>query len=118
VRGRLQRATQLRPGEQVKVEGGVPSLPRVDSSRLARSAGYELTGAYVEAEYQAPAPGSGAPALPEPAKTSQVNHISYAIQWFSFAAIAVIGWPVVLRRATRRPRKLPKRAAATAPGSC
>jgi cytochrome oxidase assembly protein ShyY1 len=102
VRGVLQRATTLREGEQVKDEGGLPSLPRVDTDHLATQTGYALLPAYVEAQYQSPAPAAGAPALPEPKKTSQVNHISYAIQWFSFAAIAVIGWPIVLRRSLRR----------------
>jgi cytochrome oxidase assembly protein ShyY1 len=102
VRGRLQRAAPLRPGEQAKVEAGVTSLPRVDPARVIAGASYRLLPAYVEAEFQQPLPPTDAPALPEPKKTARVNHVSYAIQWFSFAAIAVIGWPIVLRRATRR----------------
>jgi cytochrome oxidase assembly protein ShyY1 len=102
VRGILQRATTLREGEAVKKEGDLASLPRVDTDHLAQQAGYALLPAYVEAQYQSPPPAAGAPALPEPKKTSQVNHISYALQWFSFALIAVIGWPIVLRRSLRR----------------
>jgi cytochrome oxidase assembly protein ShyY1 len=109
VRGTLQPTSTMRATEQVKTEGGVPSLPRPDSAQVARVAGYPLRTAYITAQYQQPSGDAGAPALPEPRKTSQVNHISYAIQWFSFAAIAVIGWPIVLRRATRRqrPRRRP-----------
>ena len=107
VRGILQRATPLRPGEQVKTEGGVTSVPRVDLTRVATG---NVVPAYVVAQYQNPAPEGRAPALPKPAPTSQVNHISYAIQWFAFALIGVIGWPIVLRRATRRRRRLPQPA--------
>jgi cytochrome oxidase assembly protein ShyY1 len=102
VRGVLQRATRLREGEAVKQEGGLASLPRVDTDHLGQQTGYALLPAYLEAQYQSPAPAAGAPALPEPKKTSQVNHISYALQWFAFALIAVIGWPIVLRRSLRR----------------
>jgi cytochrome oxidase assembly protein ShyY1 len=109
VRGTWQPSSTMRPDEEVRTEGGVPSLPRPDTTEVARAAGYPLRAAYITAQYQQPSGASGAPALPEPRKTSEVNHISYAIQWFSFAAIAVIGWPIVLWRATRRrrPRRPP-----------
>lgn len=52
---------------------------------------------------QLPADGAeGAPPLPEPLPAlSQGNHLSYAVQWFSFATIAVIGFLVM---AFRRPK--------------
>ncbi|MCU1430653.1 MAG: hypothetical protein JWL83_4653 [Actinomycetia bacterium] len=102
VRGTLRPDTPLRAGETAKKESGVPSVPRADLALIARTTGAKLLPAYVVAEYQQPTPAKSAPQLPKPAKTTSVNHISYAIQWFSFAAIAVIGWPIVLRRATRR----------------
>ncbi|HEU0298658.1 MAG TPA: SURF1 family protein [Longimicrobium sp.] len=52
-------------------------------------------------------PGGGAedsPPVPEPLpELSEGNHLSYAVQWFSFAAIAVAGFLVV---AFRRPKSL------------
>jgi surfeit locus 1 family protein len=112
VRGVLQPVGALRPGEQAQVEDGLPSLPRVDLAHLGGSGGDKLLPAYLVAQSLAPAPTAGAPALPKPTSTAEVNqvdHISYAIQWFSFAAIAVIGWPIVLWHFTRRrrPRPLP-----------
>jgi cytochrome oxidase assembly protein ShyY1 len=101
VRGVMQDASPLRAGEQAKQEGGLVSLPRVDVTKIVPDANGVLAG-YVEAQYQEPAPGRDAPLLPEPKKVSDVNHVSYAFQWFSFAAIAVIGWPIVLRRALRK----------------
>ena len=37
-----------------------------------------------------------------PAFTDQGPHLNYAVQWFSFAAIALIGTPLVVRRKRRR----------------
>jgi surfeit locus 1 family protein len=112
VKGVLQRVDRLRPGEQVQVEDGLSTLPRVDPARLGGASGGKLLPAYLVAQSTSPAPATGAPALPKPTSTAEVNqvdHISYAIQWFSFAAIAVIGWPIVLWHFTRRrrPRPLP-----------
>ena len=40
--------------------------------------------------------------LPVPAFGDEGPHLSYAVQWFSFAAIALIGTPIVVRRQRRR----------------
>lgn len=40
--------------------------------------------------------------LPVPAFGDEGPHLSYAVQWFSFAAIALIGPPLVVRRQRRR----------------
>lgn len=40
--------------------------------------------------------------LPVPAFSDEGPHLSYAVQWFSFAAIALIGTPIVVRRQRRR----------------
>ena len=50
-----------------------------------------------------PATGEQRPArLPVPAFGDEGPHLSYAVQWFSFAAIALIGTPLVVRRQRRR----------------
>ncbi|MDX1673720.1 MAG: SURF1 family protein [Longimicrobiales bacterium] len=41
-----------------------------------------------------------APAPLEPPRLEPGPHLSYAVQWFSFAAIALIGWVVLLVRRT------------------
>jgi surfeit locus 1 family protein len=112
VRGVLQQVGALQPGEQVQTEDGLSSLPRVDPARIGGRAAGKVLPAYLVAQSIDPAPAAGAPALPKPtsnAEVNQVDHMSYAIQWFSFAAIAVIGWPIVLWHFTRRrrPRPLP-----------
>ncbi len=40
--------------------------------------------------------------LPAPAFRDDGPHLNYAVQWFSFAAIALIGTPLVVRRQRRR----------------
>lgn len=48
-------------------------------------------------------PGGERPArLDVPAFTDEGPHLNYAVQWFSFAAIALIGTPLVVRRQRRR----------------
>ena len=50
-------------------------------------------------------------ALPDPASLPN-NHWSYAVQWFLFAVVGLVGWPVLLQRTARDERG----AAAGAPG--
>ena len=59
---------------------------------------------YVTAQWQDPEAVDGVPALPEPPEADEVNHLSYAFQWFAFALIPLVGWPIVLYRITRRDR--------------
>lgn len=44
-----------------------------------------------------------APVPPGPPELDPGPHLSYAVQWFSFAAIALIGWLVLLVQRARRP---------------
>lgn len=51
-----------------------------------------------------PAAGAARPVrLAPPAFGDRGPHLSYAVQWFSFAAIALIGAPLLVRRQRRRP---------------
>jgi cytochrome oxidase assembly protein ShyY1 len=60
---------------------------------------------WITAQSIEPAPAAAnAPKLPEPPAPDPVNHLEYAIEWFAFAAIPLIGWPIVLWRITRRNR--------------
>lgn len=69
---------------------------RLHLPTLKERAGYPLLPLYI----QQTSPSAGAAALqrvPAP-ELSEGSHLSYAIQWFSFAAIALIGFAVMLRR--------------------
>jgi cytochrome oxidase assembly protein ShyY1 len=59
-----------------------------------------VTDGYVLLEHQTPATDRPIPApLPEP---TEGPHLSYAIQWFTFAAIALVGYGLLVRRDRRK----------------
>ncbi|MDP9335267.1 MAG: SURF1 family protein [Actinomycetota bacterium] len=102
VRGILHTSSTLSAQDAVTSSGGQLALPRVDTGRINLDLSYQLLPRWIEAQSQTPAPAADAPALPQPPPPDHVNHMQYAIQWFSFAAISVIGWPVALMSFARR----------------
>jgi cytochrome oxidase assembly protein ShyY1 len=119
VRGLARASRPLSPRDSVRDTGGRLSLPRVDLARIAAldsaATGAEpLRTIWIEAQYQSPRPAAGAPRLPEPPPPDRVNHLQYALQWWSFAAIPVVGWPIVLRRVAGRARRPAPGRASTA----
>jgi len=76
-------------------------ITKVDLGEVGAALPYPILPVYLLLERQAPPqPGS----LPEPPPLPQLTngpHLSYAVQWFSFAAIALIGYVVLLRRDRR-----------------
>jgi cytochrome oxidase assembly protein ShyY1 len=103
VRGVAGASRPLSSPAEVRDIDGRTSVPRVDLARIGRDLPYPLRDVWIEARYQAPRPSAGAPQLPEPPPPDRVNHMQYAIEWFALAAIPIVGWPIVLRRVTRRP---------------
>ena len=102
---RSQVRGRFAPGDEQT--GRLEVLNRVDVARLAQQAPYELLPFYVELDEQTPAAGRLPRPLPPPA-LGNGPHLSYAFQWFAFAAIGLIGWPLLLRRAAARPRSTPR----------
>jgi cytochrome oxidase assembly protein ShyY1 len=102
VRGVLNETRPFRPDDAVEDRDGNPTLPRVDVDLVASALDVPLHEAWVTAQYQSPPPAAAGPELPEPPDESSVNHLSYAYQWFALALIPLIGWPIMLRRITRR----------------
>ncbi len=102
VRGTLHGSRALSPQDAVTTIGGRLAVPRVDTAAIGEREGTALQPVWLRAESQDPAPGANAPALPEPLPPDQVNHMQYAIEWFAFALIPLIGWPIVLVRVRRR----------------
>jgi len=70
---------------------------RLDYDRIRRQLPYAVPAAYVQAVPEADAPAS--PLRLPPPQPGAGPHLSYAVQWFAFAAVALIGWlALVLRR--------------------
>lgn len=78
--------------------GRLTNLARADVGRLQQQVPEALLPAYVQLVKQSPAPGLDQPQVLAPPELSEGPHLSYAIQWFSFTAIALIGYPLILYR--------------------
>jgi cytochrome oxidase assembly protein ShyY1 len=102
VRGVVHEPRSNSTQSPVERDGARLSVARVDLDRIGRDLPYRLQHVWVEAQYQQPSPARGDPQLPEPPQPDQVNHLQYAIQWFAFALIPLIGWPIVVWRRGRR----------------
>lgn len=99
VRGVL-RKTEVRGrfGPVDPAEGRLATISRVDLARLDEQTTSDLIPVYIELTAQAPPQPGDLPAivpLPEP---SEGPHRSYAVQWFLFSAVVVVGYPILLRR--------------------
>jgi len=98
------------PSGEVRVKGvllppestdGVPpadgQVRRIDLAGIGSVLRYRLAPAYLLAQDEDPSPSR----LPVPAPLPEVSegpHLSYAIQWFSFAGVALVGCGALLRR--------------------
>jgi len=78
-----------------------PTVSRVDLTQLSATLGEDVVPMYVLLFEQAPPqPGT----LPTPAPLPELTegpHMSYALQWFAFATIAIVGLVVLVRRDLR-----------------
>jgi cytochrome oxidase assembly protein ShyY1 len=82
-------------------DGPLINIARVDVERLQQQVPYRLYPAYVQLKSSNPAqPGTEPEVLPEPA-LDEGPHLGYAVQWFIFSTIAMIGYPLIIRRSAR-----------------
>lgn len=80
---------------------GLPAVTRINAKALARTAEQPAYHGYLELVQQVPRNAKAFIAIPAP-KVEEGPHLSYAVQWFSFAAIAVFGFGFLLFRTARR----------------
>lgn len=105
----LLQATQEREGigPTDPAEGRLDSLARLDLARLQQQYEADLLPVSLQLESQRPAGGDDLPVLlPEPDR-DEGPHLGYAGQWFLFAVVGVVGWPVLLRRTAAERRRPP-----------
>jgi cytochrome oxidase assembly protein ShyY1 len=81
--------------------GGSPAaFDRIDVRAIGGTLPVTPLPLYLQLREQRP-PGGPLPVpLPEPA-LDEGPHLSYAVQWFLFTAIGLVGWPLLLRRTAR-----------------
>ena len=80
--------------------GALRRVARVDVERLAGQVDGAVYPVWIQTEAELPDPGD-LPIPAEPPELGEGSHFSYAMQWFTFSAIALIGYPIVLRRVAR-----------------
>lgn len=85
----------------IPAEGHLTSVSRVDVERLQRQIEAPLRPYYVQLQEQDPPAEGDAPLLVEPPELSAGSHFSYAAQWFLFAGVGLIGYPVLIWRTAR-----------------
>lgn len=103
--------TRTAEGFQVAdpAEGRLSSLARPDVERLASQLDYPVAPMVVrlapdDASLAAGPDGEINPGQPTPLALPALDggpHLSYAAQWFIFTTIAVVGYPLILRRVAR-----------------
>jgi cytochrome oxidase assembly protein ShyY1 len=99
----LVQETQTRGafGPTDPADGRLTTMARADVARIAKQMPYPILPAYVQLQtQQPPQPGPQPRVLPEPV-LDEGPHLSYAIQWFIFTTIAIVGYPLILRRKAR-----------------
>jgi cytochrome oxidase assembly protein ShyY1 len=96
-------------GILIPSEGGLPGegggspvteTTRVDLAQLASQVPYRIEPLYLLLQTQSP-PQSALPKAAPFLLPAAPPHLSYAIQWFSFAAIAIVGALLLLRKEAR-----------------
>ena len=99
----LLRATVTAAGLQRAdpARGVLAEMARPDLARLAQQLDVDLLPVYVQLQSQSP-PQNNLPIPIPPPDLGEGSHLAYAVQWFVFATIAAIGYPLILRRTTSR----------------
>lgn len=95
----LVRATVTAEGLQQSdpPSGVLAEMARPDLARLSQQLDAALLPVYVQLQSQSPSSGDLPVPVPRP-DLGEGSHLAYAVQWFIFAAIAAIGYPLILRR--------------------
>ena len=95
------RPTQIRGrfGPVDPPTGDLDRVSRVDLDRIQQQIDLDLLGVHLVLAEQDPAQGGEFPIpLPTPEPGGGPPHLSYAIQWFAFAGVVLVGYPILLRR--------------------
>ena len=88
-------------GDEEANGGTIGHATGVDVERIATQLPYDLAPGYVRIEAERNN-GNGLPVPLRPADVGEGPHLSYAAQWFSFAVVFLVGWPILIRRTARQ----------------
>lgn len=99
--GILRRSEGRGPTGVTDPDGSYAKIGRIDLDLLAPQWGPSLFPLYLQLETQDPPLGEYPIPLPPP-EISEGAHLSYAIQWFVFATIAVVGFGALISTTAKR----------------
>ena len=87
------------PGGSIGTTAGMLQVTRINLGLLQSNMPYDLFPVFVRLDEQRPSQPGGLPRPVPPPALDEGPHFSYAVQWFTFTAIGLIGWPLVIRKA-------------------
>ncbi len=89
-------------GRDDSTDDRLTTISRIDLDLLDR----HVTGDVLDVYLEVVGPAAAATALPVPGTAPDFSdagpHLGYAIQWFSFALVGIVGYGFLIRRAARR----------------
>lgn len=80
---------------------GLEFVNAPDLGRLEGWLGEPVAPLYVLARTQEPPGPHDLPVRGQPPVIAEGNHFSYAVQWFAFAGVVLVGFPILVRRTAR-----------------
>jgi cytochrome oxidase assembly protein ShyY1 len=83
--------------------GVLQQIARVDVERINQQVSAELLPVYIQLLRQNPAQQGELPVLVPLPTPSEGPHRGYAVQWFLFAAVTAVGYPILIRRTAASP---------------
>jgi cytochrome oxidase assembly protein ShyY1 len=83
-------------------EGTLDRISRVDIDRLQQQIDVPLRSVWIQLASQDPGHVDFPLVVDPPQPGTGTPHLSYAFQWFAFAAIVVVAYPLLMRRTARR----------------
>jgi surfeit locus 1 family protein len=100
----LARRSQDLPNGGVSTPVSIPQREfyRIDIPAIQGQMPYQLEAGYLEQMPEAGRTVTQFPIRQEPMALDEGNHLSYAIQWFTFAAVLGFGYIMLVRYRTRR----------------
>ena len=105
IEGLLLQTQTRRFGPKDPPTGRLAVLNRLDVERIAQQLpGRRVYPLYLQLTKPAP-PKNTEPNIVDPPARDEGPHRSYAIQWFLFTGVVLVGYPILLRRRAREDRE-------------
>ena len=99
ITGFLRKTESAKGLQKADPEGKeLDSLGRVDLVRYEKQLGYEIFPMYIQLTEQNPTQIDSFPRILDIPEFKERQHLNYAVQWFIFATIAALGYPLVIYR--------------------